>query len=337
MLANDPPDSFQVHMGHELTDSWVVTDRRVPLDDIYTEMGLNTALPNDVLDIVSYNGHPYSVPLNIHRANVLWFNKKVFADHDLQPPTTFEEFFAVADTLKNLGITPLAFGNKEGFEGVQLFETTALGVMGPEAYRGLWTGQTSWTDPRMTETLNTYRRLLAYTNPNYHALTWDQANDLVISGKAAMTIMGDWIEGDYRAKRFADYGWTTTPGTAGVYDALSDTFGLPRGARNIEQAKTWLRLIGTPRAQDAFNPLKGSVPANVDAGNGDYGLYLRSAIQAWRTQTVVPSLAHGAAASQSWVAAITDAITVFATRQDVPATEAALSQACVDARVCSTK
>ncbi len=334
MLGNDPPDSFQVHMGHELTDTWVIADKMEPLDAIYAEMGFDTAFPSGVLDIISYRGHPYSVPVNIHRANVLWFNKKIFADNNLQPPTTFDDFFSVAEVLKSKGITPVAFGNREGFEAVQTFETTVLGVLGPDAYRGLWTGQTAWSDPRVTQALNTYKTLLGYTNANYASLTWDQANDLVISGKAAMTIMGDWIEGDYTAKRFTDYGWINTPGTSGVFDALSDTFGLPRGARDVEQAKNWLRLVGTSQAQDAFNPLKGSVPANINAGHGDYDAYLRSAIEDWKTQPVVPSLAHGAAASQGWVTAITDVLATFVARQDVTATQVALQQACVDAMVC---
>jgi glucose/mannose transport system substrate-binding protein len=334
MLGGDPPDSFQVHMGHELTDTWVVTEKMEPLDAIYTEMGFDKAFPKGVLDIVSYQGHPYSVPVNIHRANVLWYNKKVFADNNLQAPVTFDDFFKAAETLKAKGITPLAFGNKEGFEGVQTFETTAIGVLGADGYNGLWTGKTAWTDPKVTETLNTYKKLLSYTNTDSAGLTWDQANDLVISGKAGMTIMGDWIDGDYTAKKFTDYGWTTTPGNKGIYDALSDTFGLPKGVKDVEQVKNWLRLIGTAEAQDAFNPLKGSVPVNINAGKGNYDEYLKSAIQDWKTQTVVPSLAHGAAASEGWLTSITDAMTVFVTKQDVASTQSALQQACVDAKVC---
>ena len=42
--------------------------------------------------------------------------------------------------------------------------------------------------------------MLQYINEDHAALTWDQANQLVIDGKAAMTIMGDWVDGDYVAK-----------------------------------------------------------------------------------------------------------------------------------------
>jgi glucose/mannose transport system substrate-binding protein len=335
MLGGAPPDSFQIHMGHELTDTWVVTGKMEPLDDIYTQMGWYTAFPKGVLDIVSFEGKPYSVPVNIHRANVLWYNKRVFRDNGLQPPATFDDFFRVAETLKGKGITPLAFANKEGFEGIQIFETIAIGVLGADGYTGLWTGKTAWTGPEVTRVLTIYKQMLASVNPDYGDLTWDQANDLLVSGKAGMTIMGDWIDADYAAKKFTDYGWTTAPGNAGIYDALSDGFGLPQGARDVEQVRNWLRMIGTPEAQDAFNPLKGSVPVNLNAGKGNYDAYLRSAIADWKDQTVVASLAHGAAASEGWLAAISDDMAVFLVKQDVSATQASLSQDCLDARVCS--
>jgi glucose/mannose transport system substrate-binding protein len=334
MLGGSPPDSFQIHMGHELTDTWVVTGKMEPLDDIFQQMGWDTAFPKGVLDIISHNGKPYSVPVNIHRANVLWYNTKIFSDNSLQPPVTFDDFFVVAEALKARGITPLAFGGQEGFEVIQTFETTAIGVLGAEGYNGLWTGQTASDGPKMTETLTIYKKMLGYINADYAGLTWDQANDLLISGKAGMTIMGDWIDADYTSKKFTDYGWTTTPGSAGIYDALSDGFGLPKGAKNVAQVKNWLRMLGTPEAQDIFNPLKGSVPVNVHAGNGNYDPYLRSAIADWKSQTVVASLAHGGAASVGWLGAISDEMAVFIIKRDVAVTQASLQRACLEAMVC---
>lgn len=123
------------------------------------------------------------------------------------------------------------------------------------------------------------------------------------------------------------------PGNQGVFDALSDTFGLPKGARHPEEARNWLRLIGTAEAQDAFNPLKGSIPANVNAGKATYTPYLQQSMQAWTTDAIVPSLAHGAAASEGWLTSIQDVLTIFVTRQDVAATQQALVLAATDAGV----
>src|SRR5690242_3405283 len=95
MLGGDPPDSFQVHMGHELTDGYVAANQVESLDDLFKAEGWDKVFPKGVLDIVSANGHFWSVPVNIHRANVLWYNKKVFTDNNLQAPATFDDFFKV--------------------------------------------------------------------------------------------------------------------------------------------------------------------------------------------------------------------------------------------------
>lgn len=338
MLAGDPPDSFQVHMGHELIDTWVTTDYMEPITFLYEEEGWEDLFPQGVLDIVSYQGEYYSVPVNIHRANVLWYNEAIFAEGNLTPPTTFEEFFEVAETLQAAGVTPLALGDNGIWASTHLFETVLIGTLGADGYKGLWTGETDWNGPEVTEALENMARMLDYVNEDHAALSWDQANQLLIDGTAAMTIMGDWVDADYVAKlgtkEYEGFGWAPPPGNAGIYDALSDSFGLPEGAPNRTAVIEWLRLLGTKEGQEAFNPLKGSICARTDCDAGLFGPYLQSAMQDWQTDTVVPSLAHGAAASQGWSTAINDVMTVFVTNRDVAAAQAALAQACVDAGGC---
>jgi glucose/mannose transport system substrate-binding protein len=334
MLGGDPPGSFQVHMGHELTDTWVTEGYMEPLDDLYDAEGFADVFPQGVLDIVSYEGSPYSVPVNIHRANVLWYNKAVFEANNLQPPTTFDEFVQVADTLKAAGITPLALGDNGIWASAQVLETVLLGSLGADGYNGLWTGETDWNSAEVTAALETFKTMLSYVNDDHSSLSWDQANDLVISGDAAMTIMGDWVDADNKAKNFADSGWAPTPGTAGLYDALSDTFGLPKDAPNPDAVKCWLKLVGSKEGQEAFNPLKGSICARTDCNADLFDEYLQSAMDDWQKDEIVPSLAHGAAAAQGWVEEINDATTTFVTDQDVGAFQDRLAAACQNADVC---
>jgi glucose/mannose transport system substrate-binding protein len=334
MLGGDPPGSFQVHMGHELTDTWVTTDYMEPLDDLFEEEGFYDVFPQGVLDIISHEGQPYSVPVNIHRANVLWYNKAVFEANNLEPPTTFEEFVQVADALQAAGITPLALGDNGIWASVHLMETVLLGTLGPEAYNGLWTGETDWNGAEVTEALENFKTMLSYVNADHSSLSWDQANDLVISGDAAMTIMGDWLHADNKAKAFADSGWAPPPGTAGMYQALSDTFGLPKNAPNPDAVRCWLKLVGSKEGQEAFNPLKGSICARTDCDAALFDDYLQAAMGDWETDTIVPSLAHGAAASQGWVEEINDATTAFVTDTDVGTFQQRLASACQNAGVC---
>ncbi len=335
MQGGNPPGSFQVHAGHELIDTYVVAGQMEPVTFLYQEEGWLDVYPKDLVEILSYNGEIWSVPVNIHRANVLWYNKAIFEQNNLKPPTTMEEFFAVAEQLKAAGITPLALG--ETWTVVHLFETVLLGTLGPEGYSGLWTGKTDWKGAKVTEALNNFDRMLNYVNQDYAALSWDQATQLVIDGKAAMNIMGDWAEGYFKAQGWTpgkEFGWAPSPGSAGAFDALSDSFGLPKNAPNRDAVIAWLRVCGSREGQDAFNPIKGSIPARTDADRSLYDAYLQSAMDDFAKDTIVPSLMHGAAVAPSWQQDIIDAVGLFLANRNVATFQNALAQACVSAGVC---
>jgi len=334
MLGGDPPDSFQVHAGHELIDTWVRNGSMEPLTGLFKAEGWTTAMPRGLLDILSYKGDIWSVPVNIHRANVLWYNKKIFADAHLAPPATFDEFFKDADALKAKGIVPFALGDKEGWEAGHAFEAVLIAALGADGYRGLWTGTTPWTGPKVTAALEIFKRMLAYANTDHAALTWDGAGEYIMGGKGAMMIMGDWANGWFTSKTFNEYGWAPPPGNMGVYDALSDSFGLPKKVRDRENVMAWLRVLGSREGQQAFNPLKGSICARTDCSPSVFGAYQRWAMTRWTTDAIVPSVIHGAAASEGWATDYKDAIALFVTSRDTAATQQALAKACVNAGVC---
>src|SRR4030042_3234932 len=71
MTGGDPPDSFQVHAGHELIDTWGVGDYLEPVNFIFEEEGWYDFYPEDMISILSSGDDILSVPVNIHRSNVL--------------------------------------------------------------------------------------------------------------------------------------------------------------------------------------------------------------------------------------------------------------------------
>ena len=350
VLNGTPPDTFQVHMGHELLDTYVTPGYMDNLDDLYTTNGWTTQFPKGVLDIVSAKDssgtlHYYSVPLDIHRANVLWYNKTVFTANNLTAPTTWDQFFTAADALKAKGITPLAVGDSGIWSNGMLLEDVLIGQLGADKFDGLWTGTTDWSSPDVTTALTTYQKILTYVNSDHSSLTWDQAADYLIPAsagaqpKAAMTIMGDWAAGEFDNKGFTDYGWAAAPGGTGIYQALADSFGLPSKAKDKDGVKKFLTLLGSAAGQDIFNPYKGSIPANTQAGNPpagqkQYSTYQKWAMGEWKADTIVPSMEHGAAAAPSWKGAVETAVTAFVANPDVPTLQTALVQACKDAKVC---
>lgn len=337
MQGGKPPDSFQVHGGAELVDTWVRTGFMESLTSIAQSEGWRNVLPKDLIEIVSFKGEMYSVPVNVHRGNVLWYNKKIFDDNKLKAPTTWEEFFKVAEALKAKGIAPLALGDKNKWEAAHLFEDILVATLGADGYRGLWTGKTSWTGSGAKTALENYAKILPFVNADHAAGTWDSAAQMLIDGKAAMSIMGDWAAGYFTSKGWkpnVNYGFAPAPGSAGVFVVVTDTFGLPKKAPHREQALNWLRVAGSKAGQEAFNPLKGSICARTDCDLSKFDAYLQSSARDFAKNKLVPSEVHGSAAPEDFATQFNDIVNLFVTRRDVGGAQKALQAACVSAKMC---
>ena len=332
MQGGQPPDSFQVHLGHELIDSHVKADRMEDLETFYKDEGLTDVFPKDLVDIASMNGKPWSVPVNIHRSNVLWYRTDKLEAVGAEPPKTWDELFEVAEKLKAKDIPALAIAeNEPGFCGHE-FENLLVAILGPDDYRGLFTGKTKWDDAKVTEALTTLNKVLDYANPDYLSTSWGDITDRFMADTApAMMIMGDWTHGVLKSKNFTNYKWAPAPGTEGIFIVLSDSFGLPKNAPHRDNALNFLRICASKDGQDAFNPIKGSIAARTDADKSKYDEYQLSAMDDFKANTLVPSIQHGAAAKQSFVLDYDLAINLLATKRDVAAAQAKLVAAATDA------
>jgi glucose/mannose transport system substrate-binding protein len=337
MQGGDPPDSFQVHGGAELVDTWVKTGFMESLTSIWQSEGLMSKFPKDLTTIVSHQGNVYSVPVNVHRGNVLWYNMKVFSENKLSAPKTWDEFFKAADTLKAKGIAPLSLGDKNKWEAAHLFEDILVSALGAAGYRGLWNGQTSWTGDGVKRALETYAKILGYVNTDHAAGTWDSATQMLIDGKAAMSIMGDWAAGYFTSKGWkpnTNYGWAPAPGTGGVFVVVTDTFGLPKKAPHRAEALAWLKVAASKEGQEAFNPLKGSICGRLDCDKGKFDAYLQSSMADFGKNALVPSEVHGSAAPEGFATQFNDIVNLFVTNRNVSAAQRALQQACVSNGMC---
>lgn len=321
MLGGEPPDSFQVHLGHELIDSHVIAGRMEPLGWLYEQEGWYDVMPADVVAIASYDGEPYSVPVNIHRSNCLWYRPSRLAEAGITaPPNTWDEFFVMAEKLKEKGIPAIAIAEQDangGFSG-HMFENIMLSVMGGDKYKGLFDGTTKWDDPDVTKSLEIMNRIYGYANPDYLSTAWGDINDRFVSDDGpAMMLMGDWTHGVLMSKGFTDYKFIAAPGTHDYFMLLSDSFGLPKGAPHRANAIAFLQIIGSKEGQDAFNPIKGSIPARMDGDRAKYDEYLNNTMDDWAKLEGTPSIQHGAAASQAFLVDYDIALADLATNHDV--------------------
>jgi glucose/mannose transport system substrate-binding protein len=326
LQSQDPPDTFQAHAGEELAD-YIQAGQIQDVSSLYDEEGWTDVFPQDVIDLLTVDDQIYSVPANIHRANVVWANPTVLEDAGItETPTSIEAWIEDMETLKGNGIeAPLAVATD--WTQVHLFETILISELGPEGYIGLWNGDTDWSSAEVTQALESYETVLSYTNTDRSGLDWPDAAKYVTDGDSAYTVMGDWTAGAFKDQGLVDgedYVWFPVPGQDGVFDFLADSFTLPVGAPNEEGAKAWLRTVGSPEGQEAFNTAKGSIPVRTDADPGAYDEYQQAAIEAFAQDTIVPSLAHGAATPVAWLNDISSAVGQFGSGGDVDQLQQAL-------------
>ncbi|GAB1421827.1 ABC transporter substrate-binding protein [Anaerolineales bacterium] len=329
MLGGDPPDTFQVHAGEELNALWVAAGLMEPLNDIYEANGWFDQFPEGLVSLISDDaGNVYVVPVNIHRSNVLWFVPSNLEEWGVTVPADWTEFVdSTCPTLQAAGVTPLVVG--ENWTQIHLWESVALAELGVDGYRGLWTGDTAWTSDEVVGVWDTFGKILDCANDDMNAISWQDASQRVADGEAAFNIMGDWAAGlylvDLALTPGEGFGWAASPGTDGVFMMLSDTFGLPKNVKNPAAVRAWLSFLGSAEAQDIFNPVKGSLPANTtaDIGNADlYNAYFQDAYNDWTNDAIVGSLAHGAVASPAFLNGFANVMSSYVADRDASSASA---------------
>jgi len=313
--SGDSPDTFQAHAGAEIRD-YVDAGQVQDLTGLYDDLGLRDVFPARLLDLLRVDGKLYAVPLDIHRANVVWANRSVLTHAGLDPDATYPtlaSWITALGALKAAGVhAPLSLATT--WAQVQLLETVLLADLGAPAYDGLWDGSTPWDGAPVTRALQDFATLLTFTNTDRDSLDWSASTQRVIDGTSAFTVMGDWALvafDDAQRTQGLDYSTFPVPGTAGVFDLLADTFTLSTGAPDPAAAKSWLATVSSTTGQTSFSIAKGSIPARSDISATFFSPYQRDAMVSFVSDTLVPSLAHGAAAPLAVVNAISTATQAF--------------------------
>ncbi|ONI68024.1 sugar ABC transporter substrate-binding protein [Kribbella sp. ALI-6-A] len=332
VLANDlaagkPPSTFQAHAGAELGD-YIKNGQVDDVSDLYKEFGLDKAFPQSLIDNLTVDGKIYSVPANVHRANVVWANPTVLKKANLdatKAPASVDAWIADMDKLKAAGVkAPLA--TSKGFAEEMVMEVVLLAELGPDKFTGLWNGQTDMAGADVTAALEKFKKILSFSNADREAIDWPDALQYVNKGQAAYTVMGDWVAAQQLADKVPDSAYTywPAPGTGETFQYLADSFTLPTNGQTPEGAKCWLKVVGSAEGQKAFNTKKGSIPARSDAVATDYPKYQQAAMADWKSKKIVPSCAHGAACTLGQNDSILSAMGQFSSGMDVATLQKAL-------------
>ncbi len=184
-------------------------------------------------------------------------------------PKNWDEFVAAAPALEAKGIIPLAVGGQP-WQSAGAFDVLMVAIAGKDTFYKVFKDKDEEVAAgpeiaKVFKAADDARKMSKGTNVQ----DWNQATNLVITGKAGGQIMGDWAQGEFAlAGQVAGKDYTCLPGL-GVNEIIStggDAFYFPvvdDEAKSAAQDVLAATLLA-PATQVAFNLKKGSLPVRGD-------------------------------------------------------------------------
>ena len=230
----DPPDVWQSLVGGNIT-AWHNAGAVGDVSSLFTDE-VKAQLPENVLSSVSVDGKQYAAPLSAHRANVLMYNRDVLKGAGIAEPGegyTLDQFLADLEALKAKGTTPLCIGGADSISTAGLFEAVLLATVGKEGWERIEADRFDWSGQEVQTALNTFGRLIDYTDATGKNNTWSEASGRLAAGECGFYQMNDSAFAESTALN-DDSGATagTAPSASASADAPSSA--APSAGTNVD-------------------------------------------------------------------------------------------------------
>jgi raffinose/stachyose/melibiose transport system substrate-binding protein len=170
----------------QLVDFQQALSKLAVLDDIQ---------PAAISTIKSLYGGKFDVlpyELNIEG---IFYNKKLFAEHHVAIPHTWDQLVATAATFKAAGVTPFSASGHEGWPITRLISGYLFRDLGPDALQKVADGEAKLTDPQYVKAAQAVAALGAkgYFGKGVESIDYNTSISQFLTGKAAMLYMGSWV------------------------------------------------------------------------------------------------------------------------------------------------
>ncbi len=141
------------------------------------------------------DGKVVMVPYSADVTNVMWFNKKILAEANVAPPTSWAELLAACDTLSGAGVIPIASGNKDLWPAGNWLGHLASRVVGEDVYAATLGGTDKFATPEWEKAFGYIKELADHkcVNDSANAIDDNEGAQLFFQEKAAMHPIGSWL------------------------------------------------------------------------------------------------------------------------------------------------
>jgi alpha-glucoside transport system substrate-binding protein len=233
-----------------------------------------------VIQVGTFNDELYGLLFKAANKSTVWYNVQAFEDAGIEPPTTWEDFLAAAETLKASGIPAYSLGGAEGWTLTDLFENIYIRTAGADMYDQLSRHEIQWTDQSVKDALTEMAKVVGdvdnIAGGTQGALQSDFAtsvsNVFAESPKAAMVIEGDFVPGVVESPLEPESGYNVFP-----FPSIEDSPPVVVGGGDLfvmfeDNAATqaFIEYLATPEAAQIWAERGGYSSANTNLDTSVY-------------------------------------------------------------------
>ncbi len=271
-LTADAPDLANWYAGNRMAP-FVTSGQFMDVSDVWEANGLTDSL-GSALASMTIDGKQWGVPYTYYQWGI-YFNKDAYAAAGVDVPgpegVSWDQFVANCEKFAAAGIDCVTTGTKALWPAAGIFDYLDLRTNGYDFHMDLTSGKVAWTDEKVKNVFAEWAKIQPYITRNHAAIDWQDAAALLVQGKAANYVMGNFAVAVFKEGGMTNdtLGFMRFPEiTAGLKraeEAPTDTVHIPAGAKNPEDAKKFLAFLATADAQNGINAAMGQLPINRDS------------------------------------------------------------------------
>lgn len=194
--GGSPNDAFTWFSGYRMR-SLAAQGLAAPIDDVWAHVKDNFTA-GLATTVTGNDGRVYGIPVDFYPW-CMFYRKSVWAAKGYTVPATWDDLLALCARMQKDGLTPIAFGDHDGWPAMGIFDILDLRLNGYDFHIALLDGAIEWTDPRVTTVFETWRKLIPYCSPDFADLTWQGACDALVRETAGMYFIGLFLTDEVNA------------------------------------------------------------------------------------------------------------------------------------------
>ncbi|MEL4377609.1 ABC transporter substrate-binding protein [Brucella cytisi] len=257
VASNSLPDIYFTWTG-SWGENFVRGNRAVDLTKIIgPDTSWGKQLAHAAVGAFQYNGKLYGIPLYLD-AKFMGYNKALFDKAGVAEPKSFDELIGACAALRKSGVTPISFGNKEGWPAVH-FAGQLLAYNVPQATleKDFNPKTAEYSDAGYVASLTQLKKLIddcsdgAGTNGSSYASALQQFSNAKSAMYYQEIIEFDQSTADGALKK-EDFGFFKLPAAKDAKGDVKSIEGAPEGyminsaSKNIPLAVDFMKFITSP-------------------------------------------------------------------------------------------